>query len=294
MSHSGEPKTPDMVPPILRSEQDSRWLGFPFLVQRAPAAGRWDGFDSPNYWVSVIVSGAYSVRLQSGARDKDVYLSTGSFCGYPAGQHWDVLHWSCRPVESMSVSCDCSRLRALRLAPEETLPALGATYRSSTDQGVTTIVANMRRELEMGCLSGRLYAESLSLALAARLRGIALESRAAHSYNARPMLAPSQARLLSEFVDASLAQDLSIGDLANLTRMSASHFARRFRNTFEMPVHRYVLHRRVERAIRLLSLDNQSIAEVALECGFANQSHFTEAFRRIIGTTPHRYRRRVG
>ena len=294
MSQSGESNAPDEVPPILLSEQDSRWLGFPFDVRRVPAAGQWDGFDFPNYWLAVIVAGENSVRLRSGVRDKDVYLSTGSFCGYPAGQQWDSLHWSGRHVESMSVSFDCSRLKALRLAPEETLPALGATYRSSTDQGVTTIVANMRRELETGCLSGRLYAESLSLALTARLHGIALESRAAHSYNARPMLAPSQARIVSEFVDASLAQDLSIGDLANLTRMSASHFARHFRNTFEMPVHRYVLKRRIERAIRLLSLGNESIAQVALECGFANQSHFTEAFKRIIGTTPHRYRRRVG
>jgi AraC-like DNA-binding protein len=294
MGHRGETNAPDGEPPILYSELDSRWLGFPFAVTRVPAAGRSDGLDFPNYWLSVIISGATSVRLRTGTRDKDVYLSTGSFCGYPAGQHWDSLRWSGRQVESMTVYCDCSRLRALRLAPEETLPALGATYRSSADQGVTTIVTNMRRELETGCLSGRLYAESLSLALAARLYGIALESRAAHSYNARPLLAPSQARLVSEFVDASLAQDLSIGDLANLTRMSASHFARNFRNTFGMPVHRYVLQRRIERAIRLLSLANQSIAQIALECGFANQSHFTESFRRIIGTTPHRYRRSVG
>jgi AraC-like DNA-binding protein len=50
--------------------------------------------------------------------------------------------------------------------------------------------------------------------------------------------------------------------------------------------------RRIERAQHLLSTTNLSLAEITLESGFASQSHFTDVFRKLLGTTPKRYRGR--
>ena len=57
-----------------------------------------------------------------------------------------------------------------------------------------------------------------------------------------------------------------------------------------MPVHRYVIFRRVERAMSMLSLDGIRNADIAAACGFASESHFSDVFKRITGTTPRDYR----
>ena len=72
--------------------------------------------------------------------------------------------------------------------------------------------------------------------------------------------------------------------------LSPHHFSLVFKNTFGTTPHHYLLLQRVEKAKRLLASGEQSIGEAALEVGFANQSHFTRMFRRIIGETPREYR----
>jgi AraC family transcriptional regulator len=62
--------------------------------------------------------------------------------------------------------------------------------------------------------------------------------------------------------------------------------------TGETPYH-YLRTRRLERARMLLADDTMPLAELALECGFANQAHFTAAFSREVGISPGRYRRAV-
>jgi AraC family transcriptional regulator len=57
-----------------------------------------------------------------------------------------------------------------------------------------------------------------------------------------------------------------------------------------LPLHQYVLGRRIERAASLLRFSDTPIAAIAIECGFADQSHLTTAFRRRTGVTPAVYR----
>jgi AraC family transcriptional regulator len=67
----------------------------------------------------------------------------------------------------------------------------------------------------------------------------------------------------------------------------------RFKATTLMTPHKFVIQRRISRARRLLAGSNIEHARIALDSGFSDQSHFIATFKRVLGTTPHEYRRRV-
>lgn len=103
-------------------------------------------------------------------------------------------------------------------------------------------------------------------------------------------LAAHQRRLLVEYIDSHLDTAISLGQLAALCALSEYHFARMFRESFGLPPHQYVLARRLNRARELLRATSQPLGEIALACGFASASHFTNRFRQVLGGTPGEYR----
>jgi AraC family transcriptional regulator len=72
--------------------------------------------------------------------------------------------------------------------------------------------------------------------------------------------------------------------------MSPFRFARAFKKATGQSPRQYVIHRRIERAKALLRAGDQDLAQIAQRVGFSTQSHFTDVFRRLCGTTPARYR----
>jgi AraC family transcriptional regulator len=103
-------------------------------------------------------------------------------------------------------------------------------------------------------------------------------------------LAAHQRRQLVEFIDSQLAEAISLGQLAGLCALSEYHFARMFRESFGLPPHQYVLARRLSQARDLLRTTSQPLGDIALACGFASASHFTNRFRQALGGTPGEYR----
>ncbi len=106
----------------------------------------------------------------------------------------------------------------------------------------------------------------------------------------RAGLAPWQLRRVDEFIDAHLGGDPSIADLARECRLSESHFARAFRQATGMPPHRFVTKRRVERAKELLLKSDLELTQIALACGFVDQSHLNRNFVRTEGHSPGKWR----
>lgn len=104
-------------------------------------------------------------------------------------------------------------------------------------------------------------------------------------------LAPWQKRRALEMIDAHLGNDLRLADLAGACGVSLDHFAHAFRTTMAMPPHRWLIRRRVERAQALMLDPALSLAEIALRSGFADQSHFTRVFRKLVGVPPSAWRR---
>lgn len=103
-------------------------------------------------------------------------------------------------------------------------------------------------------------------------------------------LAPHLRRQLVAFIEHNLAEPLSLGQLAGICALSEYHFARMFRESFGLPPHQYLLARRLNRARELLRSFRLPFSEVALECGFASASHFSNRFRQAMGATAGEYR----
>lgn len=91
-------------------------------------------------------------------------------------------------------------------------------------------------------------------------------------------------------IDAHLRQSSSLGEMAELVGMSPSHFARKFRRSTGLSLHRFVNRRRIRRAFSILQKTESPIAVIAADLGFSSHSHFTRLFTRTTGMTPAAYR----
>jgi AraC family transcriptional regulator len=108
---------------------------------------------------------------------------------------------------------------------------------------------------------------------------------------ARGGLPAWQARKICAHVEANLSGKIAIRQLARLLRLSPGHFCRAFKCTFGVSPRDYVLRRRVEVAQGLMLTTSEPLSSIAIRCGICDQPHFTRCFRRVVGETPHAWRR---
>jgi AraC family transcriptional regulator len=104
-------------------------------------------------------------------------------------------------------------------------------------------------------------------------------------------LAPWQVRSVTTYIDANLSASLSCEALARMARLSVSYFARAFKCTFGCSPHVFLMRRRMERAQGLMLKTNAPLAQIALDCGFADQAHLSRLFLQFTGERPASWRR---
>lgn len=93
-------------------------------------------------------------------------------------------------------------------------------------------------------------------------------------------------------MDAASHEDWPIKRLARVSHVSEAHFARSFAEAFGVPPHRYLLTRRIERAITLLRETDLPITDIAFQTGWRSLGTFGRVFRDITGETPNTIRTR--
>ncbi len=141
----------------------------------------------------------------------------------------------------------------------------------------------LKAELETEDPFGRLYADSLGLALAAHLlRRYAPLAPKRIGRN----LSRRQLQRVTDYIHDHLTHDLTLAEVAKVANVSPSHFKVLFKQSVGIPVHQYVVRSRVEHAMGLLSRDKFSLEDVAHRSGFADQSHMARCMRRVFGITP--------
>jgi AraC family transcriptional regulator len=163
---------------------------------------------------------------------------------------------------------------------------------SIDDPVIQQLALALKLEIQTGCMSGRLYGELLGTALAARLAANYAVSKPSLRFKVHG-LPQSQLERVIDYMKANLTQDLSILDLATLTSMSESHFSRSFKQSVGISPYQYLMQQRVEQAKELLEKQSRAISSIALDCGFANQTHLTKVFRQMTGMTPRAYQKRL-
>ena len=93
-----------------------------------------------------------------------------------------------------------------------------------------------------------------------------------------------------EYVEANFLRTLSLAEIARVAHVNRVHLARQFRSYFSTSVGEFIRLKRVEQACKLVSTTSDPLAEIAIDCGFSDQSHFSTTFRRHMGLTPARFR----
>jgi AraC family transcriptional regulator len=153
------------------------------------------------------------------------------------------------------------------------------------DVQIEHIAGALKAEKEHGYPCGRLYLDSLATALAIRLvHCYSSLSPAANGMNGG--FSSRKLKHVLSFIEDNLSQDLSLAEIAGIAELSASHCKALFRQSVGVPVHQYVIRRRVERAALLLRESKLPISQVALETGFSHQSHLAMHMRRVLGLSP--------
>jgi AraC family transcriptional regulator len=156
------------------------------------------------------------------------------------------------------------------------------------DPKLELLARQLRIEMDAGYPNGRVYSDGLGCAIAEHL-----VSR--HSSASAPLVCkgglPNLKRVLS-YIEDHLAQDLSLKEIAEVAGISVSHVKTTFRESIGLPVHQYVIERRVDRAHAMLREGKLPISQIAADTGFAHQSHLSYHVRRILGVSPSESARR--
>lgn len=191
----------------------------------------------------------------------------------------EILVISFSNVVLNQIEGDCGSVCLLR-------PFLGIR-----DLHLQNFLAALQEELRHGCPAGEPYFFDLCRTLmhyVVRRYSSIVENPA---YMMPDGLPPNRLRAALDYIHQHLDEELSLKNMARWVQMSPQHFANLFRKSTGFAPHQYVQRERLETARCLLLETNRPIADIALEAGFASQSHFTDVFHRMIGIPPNRYRR---
>ncbi|XQQ05745.1 MAG: AraC family transcriptional regulator [Leptolyngbya sp. IPPAS B-1204] len=225
--------------------------------------------------------GEYDGKMEPG----DFYLCPAGRYGFTRWQSVDkTLHIVIDPnfLDKIAVDTECISPGKIEL-----LPVLKAS-----DHKLESLVQLFLAELDQSDLGERLYLESLSSMLGVHL----LRRYCNITPDFRQYcdgLAPHRLNAVLEYIQDHLHQELSLDEIATQIGMSRCYFATQFKQAMGITPHQYVSQQRVEKAKQYLRLHKLSITDVALECGFANQSHLTKVFKKQTGTTPKAYREQL-
>lgn len=165
------------------------------------------------------------------------------------------------------------------------------TVEGQRDPLITGIAGNLMREAMNGDAGSRLFAESLAGMLAVHLlRNYAERSQPIETD--RIFTQPRAVTQAVDFINENYATDLSLSDIAAAAHLSPFHLSRIFKRATGATPHQYLLQVRVNSARSLLTAGagDRSLAEVAAAVGFADQSHLTRHFKRMLGVTPKQLR----
>ena len=265
------------------------------------AAIRWGGLAVEDYHVPacviaqhehvhdflhVVLSGTVQYEVRTAGKWLHYTAEPGTTFVLPRGTV-DELRWS-GPTHRIAVALHPSLLLG---AIDETIGQNHielTEHWNAVDHHIMSVLLALTTDLDAGSPAGRLYGESLANALA-----VYLLSR--HAVQRRVPTVPKgglpryRLRRVLDYIGDNLAEDVSLSDLAELSGMSAHHFAELFKRSMSCTPHRYVLQERIERAKIVLRDPGCTVLDAAAISGFPNPSHFARMFRRFVGVSPSQF-----
>ncbi|MBV8066788.1 MAG: helix-turn-helix transcriptional regulator [Candidatus Eremiobacteraeota bacterium] len=269
-----------MVFTVRLSSRERHWEGFEAFLYEASAGFSEDQYVRHN--VSMQVGRPLLVTSSCNGKTLRRLQVPGDVKIVPPGvpRIWETESATIKLTMYVSPSLICSAANAMGVDLERISIEPQLHVR---DPRIEHIGWAVKSELESPDPLGRLYGESLGLALASHL---------VRAYS--PLQGPrfderlSRRRLkrVLDYIHEHLADDLSLSELAAIVDMSPSHFRVVFKRSVGLPVHQYVIRSRVGYATNLIAGKQLALSQVALQAGFANQSHMARCMKRVTGLTP--------
>lgn len=255
-----------------------RVAGFELLEQEYAPGYRSARHDHPAAELCVVLEGALTESVEHGTT---LACTAGAASFKPAGAYHRVASGSA------GARCLVVTLPAARM---DDATASGGALRKPVlflPGAVAALGARLRRELAAGDACAPLAAEGIALEL--------LAAAVRHEPTRASAVAPRWVRAvrdrLHEEASPSGGAPPPLGELAATAGVTPTCLAQAFRRAYGTSVGAYVRALRLSHARMLLIGEERPLSDIALTCGFYDQSHFTRLFKRETGVTPARYRR---
>jgi AraC family transcriptional regulator len=155
---------------------------------------------------------------------------------------------------------------------------------SHDDSVLQQVILGVAAKLREG--APEIYAESAAQFLTMHM----LVGHAGHKIKQARTRDGARMQRVCDYMHAHLAEEISLQDLAKVAYLSRFHLIRMFKQTYGTTPYQRLTRLRTQRAQRLLATSDTPITQIALDCGFTNQTHFAAAFRRLVGLSPRAYR----
>jgi AraC family transcriptional regulator len=267
-----------------RSSEGAPWVGISVEAFEFDEPTFAPAMSFPNLYVCVLHHGT-GLQWTEHQRDAKV-LSRGHITIVPAG----LVHGGSNPEPSAWTSIYLkpsliAQAAADLLNPDsvEIIPQI-----ELDDSQICHVVEALEAEIHDGFGSGRLFGESLGIALAGRLLArYAVKPLTAREY--RGGMPKYLLRRTVDYMQSNLGADLRLAELAANVDMSRWHFCRMFKQSTGLSPHQYLMRERVDAAMTRLGSTQADMEKIAAELGFSDQSHFITVFRRFAGVTPTQY-----
>jgi AraC family transcriptional regulator len=280
---SPTPQSPSPSPASMASYRPVQEDGFRVRLRSDPA-GLVEVPAAPNVYVSIHMGRSVEMTCRRGGSCHRGIAVHGDIDIIPAGMpgQWDLA------ARDKALLLRLTPGLLNKAAEESDIDPRRVEIRNRfkvRDPQLENIGWALKAEMESGYSCGRLYLDSLALAVAARLvhfhSSLSIEPRIQNG-----KLAGHKLKQVLSYIEDNVGEDISLSEIATVSGLSVSHFKRVFRESVGLPVHQYLIRRRLERAKELLGEGKLSISQIAIETGFAHQSHLARHMRRVLGILP--------
>jgi AraC family transcriptional regulator len=296
---SERPAPPLDTPRLLRSSEELGWEGFTVRTfDEPPVMEHWRAPDSPALTLVMVTQGVMQVeqRRLDGPWEAHTLHPGDLFLRPPGRAPYELRWWagSQAPMRTVHLQVQPAVVRqsAAALQRGDLTRCAPIERVGLRDPLLAQLCATLARMLAHGTPAEGLAAQTaVQLVLAHLLRHHSV--RGAPADQPQRLSAPQLQRVV-DYIQAHLAQPLTLEALATQAGYSPYHFARLFRAATGESPYQFVLRQRVEGAQQLLREGQLPLLGVALACGFASQSHMTRHFRQQLGVTPGAYQRLLG
>jgi AraC family transcriptional regulator len=241
--------------------------------------------------IVIVLAGRSTVRRTGNGESQQAFAQPGTVWICPIGTYERNITLT-EPIECLHIYLpptliERSALENYGIAPSKVELAYAGGFADPMLHQIGTAFSSLfGRSFQP---TDRLFVDGMRTALAARLLGNYTIDRWRQPVKASA-LDPKRLKRVLDYIDAHLADDISLDGLAAEACLSPFHFSRLFRDATGLSPNRYVTDRRVQMAQKALALDRHSLAEISLDAGFGSQDNFTRVFRKTTGLTPGQYR----